>query len=58
MLFQASADKFCYVLTIVFYVPTIFYESISIDVSKMVYVISCNVWICSKNVASLRSHYL
>ena len=36
----------------------IFYESISIDVSKKVYVISCNLWICSKNAASSRSHYL
>ena len=36
----------------------IFYESISIDVSKKVYMISCNLWICSKNVASSRIHYL
>ena len=47
MLFQASADKFCYVSTILLYT----------DVSKKVYVISCNLWICSKNVASSRWHY-
>ena len=37
---------------------SIFYESISIDVSKKVFVILCNLWICGKNVASSRSHYL
>ena len=36
--------------------PCIFYKSISIDVSKKVYVILCNLWTRSKNVASSRSH--
>ena len=30
-----------------------FYETISIDVSKKVYVILCNIWICSKNAVIL-----
>ena len=34
----------------------IFYESISIDVSKKVDVMLYNLWICSKNVTSSRSH--
>ena len=36
----------------------IYYESISIDVSRKVYVILCNLWICIKNVASSSSRYL
>ena len=36
----------------------IFYESISIDVSKKVYMISFNLRIYSENVASSRSRYL
>ena len=55
MLFQASANKFSYVPTIILYT---LYKGISIDVSKKVYVILCNLWICSKNVASSCSHYL
>ena len=35
-----------------------FDESISIDVSKKSYVMSCNLRICSKNVPSSRGHYL
>ena len=55
MLFQASANKFSYVPTIILYT---LYKGISIDVSKKVYVILCNLWICNKNVASSRSPYL
>ena len=37
---------------------TTFYESITIDVSKKLYVVLCNFWICRKNIASSCSHYL
>ena len=35
-----------------------FHESISINESKKVYVMLCNLRICSKNVSSSRGHYL
>ena len=35
-----------------------FYETMLIDVSKKGYVIFYSFWICSKNVASSRIHFL
>ena len=37
---------------------SVFHKSISIDVSKKVYVMLCNLWICSKNLSSSRGNYL
>ena len=52
--FQASAEKICFLPTILMYK----YESISTDVSKNLCVVFCNHWILRKNGASQSSQFL